>query len=285
MSKTIKRKFLELINKYHSSPKGWYKWLLARKDILEEVNKIPPKEIKEKVYWIVNDLHDFPKCYCGKPCKFLSKEKGYAKHCSPTCAALDPLVQSKSKETNILRYGVDNPAKAELVKQKQEKTNLEKYGNKNFLASEEGKIKSRETIQSKYGVDNVQQNSLIKEKTKNTLRAKYGVNCGYLTKRNYKSSKGEKELFAFVKTLKEDSLHNNREEIFPLELDIYIPSLKLAIEYDGDYWHSLPAMKQRDFVKDNICLTKGIKLIRIKESDWKSNKDKIKEELRGALNG
>ena len=52
------------------------------------------------------------------------------------------------------------------------------------------------------------------------------------------------------------------------------------IEYDGDYWHSLPEMVKRDHKKDEICQQRGIRLIRIKESDWLSNKDNIKQMLK-----
>lgn len=46
------------------------------------------------------------------------------------------------------------------------------------------------------------------------------------------------------------------------ELDIYIPSIKLAVEYDGHNWHKDPT---RDIEKDNICRECGITLIRIRE--------------------
>lgn len=46
------------------------------------------------------------------------------------------------------------------------------------------------------------------------------------------------------------------------ELDIYIPSLNLAIEYDGSKWHQ---NIQKDITKDNLCLNNGIRLIRIRE--------------------
>ena len=68
-----------------------------------------------------------------------------------------------------------------------------------------------------------------------------------------------------------------------MELDIYLPDLKVGIEYDDDYWHSLPEMIERDKKKDNICKEKNIKLIRIKESEWANNKEKIKEKLKKEL--
>ncbi len=46
------------------------------------------------------------------------------------------------------------------------------------------------------------------------------------------------------------------------ELDIYIPSLKLAVEYDGHNWHR---NIKNDIFKDNLCKERGITLVRIRE--------------------
>ena len=47
-----------------------------------------------------------------------------------------------------------------------------------------------------------------------------------------------------------------------LEIDVYIPSLRLGIEYDGQVFHQ---DKEKDLNKDNILKTHNIKLIRIRE--------------------
>ncbi|MBQ4645334.1 MAG: zinc-ribbon domain-containing protein [Clostridia bacterium] len=46
------------------------------------------------------------------------------------------------------------------------------------------------------------------------------------------------------------------------EFDIFIPSLNIAIEYDGRAWHKNTT---RDAQKDELCRDNGIKLIRIRE--------------------
>lgn len=57
------------------------------------------------------------------------------------------------------------------------------------------------------------------------------------------------------------------KEIFDngMELDIYIPSCQLAIEYDGVFWHKSSNI-ERDRRKYNICRENNIHLIRIRES-------------------
>lgn len=39
------------------------------------------------------------------------------------------------------------------------------------------------------------------------------------------------------------------------------------VEVDGDYWHSLPAMKERDRHKDSWAKDSGLTLHRFRESD------------------
>ncbi|MCM3252447.1 zinc-ribbon domain-containing protein [Priestia aryabhattai] len=56
--------------------------------------------------------------------------------------------------------------------------------------------------------------------------------------------------------------HNNKK----IEMDVYLPDIKLAIEYDGYYFHKSKAMEKRDTQKNLILEDKGVKLIRLRES-------------------
>ena len=56
-------------------------------------------------------------------------------------------------------------------------------------------------------------------------------------------------------------MHSYKENGY--ELDIYIPSLKVAVEYDGYYWHK--DKKKNDLTKNRMCKRDGIKLYRIRE--------------------
>jgi very-short-patch-repair endonuclease len=53
--------------------------------------------------------------------------------------------------------------------------------------------------------------------------------------------------------------------------DFAIPSLKLIIECDGNYWHNLPNMKRRDKAKDAYALKCGWEVFRFSESDLLNN--------------
>ena len=56
-------------------------------------------------------------------------------------------------------------------------------------------------------------------------------------------------------------IHTYNEQGY--ELDIYIPSLKIAIEYDGYYWHKNRV--RQDVEKNRRCSLDGITLYRIRE--------------------
>jgi very-short-patch-repair endonuclease len=58
---------------------------------------------------------------------------------------------------------------------------------------------------------------------------------------------------------------------FSFIIDIAFPDNKLAIELDGNYWHSLNKNRQRDHMKDNILTKEGWKIIRISEDEIKNH--------------
>ena len=99
-------------------------------------------------------------------------------------------------------------------------------------------------------------------------------------------SKGEKELVSFIKSIYNGVvLENDRELLNGWELDVYLPELKLAFEYNGDFWHSILEKRDRDVQKIIRCHAKGVELFHIWESDWKNHnqetKDFIAETIRG----
>ena len=76
-----------------------------------------------------------------------------------------------------------------------------------------------------------------------------------------KTSFPEYALVYYLQQYGLDILHSYRGKGY--ELDIYIPSLKIAIEYDGYYWHKHRTNK--DLEKNYKCKKDGIKLYRIRE--------------------
>jgi len=97
---------------------------------------------------------------------------------------------------------------------------------------------------------------------------------------NNGTSKAEQEIQEHVKTLTDNVICNDRTQILNpltdcyLELDIYLPDLNKAIEYNGIYWHSFPNAINKDALKREECNRLGIDLLVINESDYLSDKDK-----------
>lgn len=64
-------------------------------------------------------------------------------------------------------------------------------------------------------------------------------------------------------------------------VDIYIPSLKLGVEYNGLYWHSELQGKTRHYHENKYLAAKtaGIQLIQIWEDDWRDRQKIMKQTL------
>jgi protein-arginine kinase activator protein McsA len=97
-------------------------------------------------------------------------------------------------------------------------------------------------------------------KTAVVERSWSGTGCPHCVK-SRRTSLPEQTLFYYIKQAFPDAVNGDREEI-ALELDIYIPSLKVAIEYDGRLWH---LDEERDVKKNVMCKEKGLFLIRVRE--------------------
>jgi len=50
------------------------------------------------------------------------------------------------------------------------------------------------------------------------------------------------------------------------------------IEFDGDYWHSTDEQKEKDNKRDEFLKLKGYEILRIKEMDYKNNKQMVIDE-------
>ena len=74
---------------------------------------------------------------------------------------------------------------------------------------------------------------------------------------------------------------NNRHLISPKEVDILIPEIKLAIEFNGIWSHSLENRTKLNYHlnKTLACEKIGYRLIHIWENDWDNNHSEIKDKL------
>ena len=70
-----------------------------------------------------------------------------------------------------------------------------------------------------------------------TIKTRKSIYCPYCEKTSV--SEKEKDLLIFLEeSFNGKIITNSKKIIEPLELDIYLPELKLAFEFNGTYWHS-----------------------------------------------
>lgn len=105
--------------------------------------------------------------------------------------------------------------------------------------------------------------------------------------RENSTSKAELELYNTIKELlpTTEIYQSDKTQLYPFELDIYIPDLKLAFEYNGLYWHSESAGKSRWYHRKKLseCMKKDITLIQIFEDEWIHSKEKVVGRIKAKL--
>jgi len=210
-------------------------------------------------------------------------------------------IKNKIKQTNIKKYGGNAPACSDEIKNKIKQTNIKKYGVEypisiNNISNENKKEKALQKLKNISGFTFLQQDYVglqnnydFKCNKCNTIFKKSGeqailngIRCPVCTP--FGISSYEIKISKFLESLKVDYINNDRKEISPYEIDIYIPNKKLGIEINGLYWHSEEYKNNKyHYNKFDMCNKKGIKLLQFFEDEIIEKEDivlsKIKIEL------
>ena len=107
-----------------------------------------------------------------------------------------------------------------------------------------------------------------------------------------KKSKSELEIFDFISKYFLDAIsgYKHDKKYHGKEIDIFIPSKNIGIEFNGLYWHSedvllsLNQSPKKDYEKQQFFLNQGIQLINIFEDEWELKKEIVKDRLLHILN-
>lgn len=117
-------------------------------------------------------------------------------------------------------------------------------------------------------------------------RAIGGQGCPECARTNF-SSKGEKELANFIRGLLpgEVILTTHRGITGAGEVDIYIPSMSLAFEFNGVYFHSdaLGRDKLSHYNKFRACERAGVRLVVVWEDDWRDRRTVVEKMVAAKL--
>lgn len=196
--------------------------------------------------------------------------------------------EAKQKRANTWgdKYG-GHPMKNEDVKMKMKKTSNENYGrdypnqshiSQDVLSILDDKEKMKGLVDGRF-LSDVGDELGVHTSTIQRSCAKHGI---YV--RKFKS-KAEVEIESILDSIGIEYQSNVR--LFEnKEVDIYIPSKKIAIEYNGMYWHC-EKIKSRGFHQDKSLTYKknGVQVIHIWEDNWLNpikkqiSIDKIKSKL------
>ena len=190
------------------------------------------------------------------------------------------IINDKRKQTCLEKYGVDNYSKTDEYKNKVKNTCLERYGKEYFKIYDSwNHLNSLEYVKPLFTFDEFKGGNKIEYKWKCTkcgheFYSRY--DDGHVTNRCSKCLENEhyfsyieKELADFCKQYFPNLKENDRTLIKPLELDIVIEELKLAIEFNGSFWHDVNhKFKHYHLNKVLKCNQQGYRLIHIWEDEW-----------------
>lgn len=269
-------------------------------------------DISTIIYCVANNL-DIPKCpVCASTISLISSKKGFRKFCSLLCSnKYNNKIHNKTK--NILRsitltknydnslisaseyYLKENKTIKEvagiyniphfqfrkyIIKNNLIRNDLKTirhlntwYENNNFLidGTLNVLVENGETTKSISKKFNISPNSV----------AVYAKKIGLKWKNN---SSYELMIRDFLTKNNIEFIEHDRKIISPFELDFFIPKHNLAIEINGEYWHSNEKKDNNYHLNKQImCEEKGIHLLQFFTHEIDNQKEKVEDIIKTLL--
>lgn len=260
-------------------------------------------KFSQKLYHYFNNDPDLKlgKCkICGHQCRFRNFIYGYSEFCSNKCS--NNSIEWKHKVS--IKHNMSNHHK------KMANTHIVNVNKRMMKKYPYIQSISKDRIYHCKCIDN--KCTLCEEKcfdiSAETFHNRIFRNNDICTKRNQigftvRTSGEEISLYRFISSIyNNEIIQNDRKTLGnQLELDIYLPELNLAFEYQGDIWHANPQIYNESFVcpltgrtyadihkhdeyKKCIAENKGIKIIYIWEYDWIHNRGDVENKIKEMIN-
>ena len=214
------------------------------------------------------------------------------------------------KRTNLDRLGVEYPFQSKMIQDKIKENNLKKYGSIHPLQNQELLSKSIKTRKNNF-IDKHDDILDITDDNIYTCKCPH-PNCTMCSEKQFKISSqkyhgrkyrndelctilspGDHNKNTFIENFVKDILNkynieyvtNTKYVIPPKELDIYIPSKKIAIECNGVFWHSDKWKDENYHInKYKSCQDNGIQLISVWEDQVYKKPEIIESIILSKLN-
>jgi len=207
------------------------------------------------------------------------KECTIKKHGIEHISKLDS-TKEKIRDTNISRYGVSTPILLDDSRSINQVILLNDFNEKyshleitNNIGNDIG------IVCGECGIEYSIERALLYYRYENNINP-----CLHCVPKNEMKSIKEKQLSSYIKSLGIDINECDRDIVKSIELDVYIPSHGIGIEFNGLYWHS-DLFKDGNFhlSKTIKCEDVGVKLIHIFEDEWVYKTDIVKSRIKNML--
>jgi hypothetical protein len=212
-----------------------------------------------------------------------------------------PEFKQKMEETNLRIYGKKSPMQNKKIRKKTNKTIKNKYNVDNISQLPEIKrenakklfLVNQQMYKDKYNLNVISYD--IKKHTYiihcDECENDYKIHTSLLSNRLFKNktvctkcnpystfnSDFEGKLTKFIKENYNGKIKKDRTILSGQELDVYLPDLNLAFEFNGLYWHS-DINKENNYHKNktDLCEQHNVRLIHIFEDEWNNKTDIVK---------
>ena len=268
----------------------------------------------ERLYCAIKNITKYEKlcAVCSEPVKFGAWGIGYVDtFCDRKCQYEN--MRCKPKKEKVKQALISQEEK----QQRREKSSMERYGVPNYLMTdaykevrkkaefENQKVRGAKWIESFKKYETLEPLFTSEEYGgRHTLHPIKCIKCQNIftlslskfptdgrspcpTCFTPNASKGQHELSEWIKSLGILVKINDRKEFAGKhEIDLYIKSHNLAIEYDGLYWHSergRPDIKEKSKEKRDKFLARGLRMIAVFEDEWQTQQEIVKSRIKNAL--
>ena len=166
-------------------------------------------------------------------------------------------------------HGVDNPSQLSWVQEIKAKNSIERYGKlfqQQHLSNDGIKKFNDMVFLSNHSAPEISRLTGYSQSHVSKNLIKHNIVDGF-------KSYGERDILNMLISLgltEDDIVTNSRSVIPTLELDFYLPEYGVAIEFNGDWFHSANSGKERTYHYEKFkrCKDIGIHLFQIQECEW-----------------